>query len=155
MFAFEFAILLITSLGILSRYTISLVEKYILYREAKKRRAARAAERAERLRAMEATGGEEQEEEEEEDEELDVGGWEEKGTWVFYSELCTGMCSRLSHGSWIHNSLQSCVRCDPKYPRLVGPMHRLRKATAARDDPAGLRKACPSRIKSDIASEAS
>jgi hypothetical protein len=139
MFAFEFAILLITSLGILSRYTISLVEKYILYREATKRREARVAERAERLRAMQAAGGEEQEEEEEEDDELDVGGWEEKGTWVFYSELCTGMCSRLSHGSTILCRL--ALRCDPKYPRLVGPMHRLRKATAARDDPAGLRKA--------------
>ncbi|KAI5816502.1 RING finger protein [Pyronema omphalodes] len=100
MFAFEFAILLITSLGILSRYTISLVEKYILYREAKKRRAARAAERAERLRAMEATGSEEQEEEEEEDEELDVGGWEEKGTWVFYSELCTDFLKLLTYLSF-------------------------------------------------------
>lgn len=136
MFAFEFAILLITSLGILSRYTISLVEKYILYREATKRREARVAERAERLRAMQAAGGEEQEEEEEEeDDELDVGGWEEKGTWVFYSELCTGMCSRSTI------LCRLALPCDPKYPRLVGPMRGLRKATAARDDPAGLRKA--------------
>ncbi|KAI5789404.1 hypothetical protein FPQ18DRAFT_368008 [Pyronema domesticum] len=101
MFAFEFAILLITSLGILSRYTISLVEKYILYREATKRREARVAERAERLRAMQAAGGEEQEEEEEEeDDELDVGGWEEKGTWVFYSELCTDFLKLLTYLSF-------------------------------------------------------
>jgi len=106
MFAFEFAILLITSSGILSRYTISLVEKYILYKEAVRRKKARAAERTaarrrrqaerqenERRRAAgeEVEAIEDDEEEEEEDEELDVGGWEEKGTWVFYSELYTGM----------------------------------------------------------------
>lgn len=108
MFAFEFAILLITSTGILSRYIISLVEKYILYKEATRRKEARAIERAatrqrrqtereenERRRAageeVEAIEGDDEEEEEDEDEELDVGGWEEKGTWVFYAELCTGM----------------------------------------------------------------
>ena len=103
MFAFEFAILLITANGILSRYIISLVEKYILYKEAARRKEARAIERAAtgqrrqaaRERAageeVEATEDDDEEEEEEEDEELDVGGWEEKGTWVFYSELCTGM----------------------------------------------------------------
>lgn len=106
MFAFEFAILLITSTGILARYTLSLVEKWILHREALSRKAARAAERvARRVRIEEQTrenarrreaGEEEQEVEDEldddddEEDELDVGGWEDKGTWVFYTELATG-----------------------------------------------------------------
>lgn len=112
MFAFEFAILLITSTGIISRYAISLVEKYILRREARRRKEARALERAaarqqrqarreenERRRAAgEAIEPVEDDDEddgadddEDVDEELDVGGWEGKGTWVFYSELCTGV----------------------------------------------------------------
>jgi E3 ubiquitin-protein ligase synoviolin len=103
MFAFEFAILLITSIGILSRYVLGLVEKYVLRREAIRRKEARAIEHAasrQRRRdenEQRRVAGEEVEEEDEDtgededDEELDVGGWEEKGTWVFYSELCTGV----------------------------------------------------------------
>ena len=107
MFAFEFTILLITSTGILSRYILSLVEKLILHREATRRREARSLERVAARHQREtqraenrrrAAAGEEVEEieeeedaEEDDEEELDVGGWEEKGTWVFYSELCTGM----------------------------------------------------------------
>lgn len=110
MFAFEFAILLIVSVGTLSRYVISLVEKYILYKEACRRKEARTIERAiarqqrearrtenEQRRAAgeEVEDEEEEEEEDEEEEELDVGGWEEKGTWVFYSELATGTFLRV------------------------------------------------------------
>lgn len=117
MFAFEFAILLITSTGILSRYAISLVEKYILRREARRRKEARALERAaarqqrlarreenERRRAAgeavepveddDEDEGADEDEDEDVDDELDVGGWEGKGTWVFYSELCTGVFHR-------------------------------------------------------------
>lgn len=105
MFAFEFAILLITSIGILSRYVLSLTEKWILYKEAQRRKEIRDVQRIatlarigeqtrenERRRAAgeEEAPVEEMPEEDEEDEELDVGGWEEKGTWVFYSELATG-----------------------------------------------------------------
>ena len=102
MFAFEFAILLITSTGILCRYILSLVEKYILYKEAARRKAARAIERtaarqrritereARRAAGDEVDEAEEEEDDDDSDEELDVGGWEEKGTWVFYSELGTG-----------------------------------------------------------------
>lgn len=109
MFAFEFAILLITSLGITGRYVLSLVEKYILKREAMRRRAARILEREgarqrHAARVAEVTrrrrDGDlvedvpELEEEDEDEEELDVGGWEEKGTWVFYLELVTGNSHR-------------------------------------------------------------
>lgn len=111
MFAFEFAILLITSLGITGRYVLSLVEKYILKREATRRSAARVVERedarhrhAERTAEVERrrTQGDivedvpELEEEGEDEEELDVGGWEEKGTWVFYLELVTGDLARAA-----------------------------------------------------------
>lgn len=109
MFAFEFAILLITSLGITGRYVLSLVEKYILKREAMRRRAARILERegarqrhADRVAEVtrRRRAGDlvedvpELEEEDEDEEELDVGGWEEKGTWVFYLELVTGNSHR-------------------------------------------------------------
>lgn len=104
MFAFEFAILLITSIGILSRYVLSLTEKWILYQEAQRRKEIRQAQRtaalsriAEQTRENERRRAAGEDElpvedlpEEDEDEELDVGGWEEKGTWVFYSELATG-----------------------------------------------------------------
>ncbi|KAA8908951.1 hypothetical protein FN846DRAFT_944168 [Sphaerosporella brunnea] len=117
MFAFEFAILLITSAGILSRYILGLVEKYILYKEAARRKEARAIERImarqrrqaqleenERRQAagQEATEVDEETEEgdDDDDEELDVGGWEEKGTWVFYSELCTDFLKLLTYLSF-------------------------------------------------------
>jgi E3 ubiquitin-protein ligase synoviolin len=106
MFAFEFAILLIVSTGILARYVLSLVEKWVLHKEAARRREARVAAREARKRELAAAREdverrraageevddppEEEEEEEDDEDELDVGGWEEKGTWVFYSELCTG-----------------------------------------------------------------
>jgi E3 ubiquitin-protein ligase synoviolin len=107
MFAFEFAILLITSLGIMARYALSLTEKYILHKEALRRKAARAIERAaaaerrqsliEQIQRRRAAGEavedpeEEDDDDDDDDDELDVGGWEDKGTWVFYSELSTGM----------------------------------------------------------------
>ncbi|CUS07053.1 unnamed protein product [Tuber aestivum] len=107
MFAFEFAILLITSLGITGRYVLNVVEKFILKREAARRREARVverdavrnrrgAQRAENQRRRDL--GEFVEDEalpeegdEEDDDEIDVGGWEEKGTWVFYLELTTDL----------------------------------------------------------------
>lgn len=82
-----------------------MTEKWILYKEAQQRKEIRHIERtailnriAEQKRENErrrAAGEEElpvddEPEEEDDDEELDVGGWEEKGTWVFYSELATG-----------------------------------------------------------------
>ncbi|KAH8155799.1 uncharacterized protein LAJ45_00811 [Morchella importuna] len=115
MFAFEFAILLITSLGITGRYVLSLVEKYILKREAMRRRAARILEREgarqrHAARVAEVTrrrrDGDlvedvpELEEEDEDEEELDVGGWEEKGTWVFYLELVTDLLKLLTYLSF-------------------------------------------------------
>jgi len=108
MFAFEFAILLITSLGITGRYVLNVVEKFILKREAARRREARAVEREvtrNRLSEQRAENqrrrdlgeivedeAEPEEDDDEDDDEIDVGGWEEKGTWVFYLELTTGSC---------------------------------------------------------------
>lgn len=109
MFAFEFAILLITSLAISGRYALNIVEKVILKREATRRRAARATETAAAQRrlaeqraenAQRRAQGEAVEDEpvvedlDDEEDELDVGGWEDKGTWVFYLELTTGLSSQ-------------------------------------------------------------
>lgn len=126
MFAFEFAILLITSLGITGRYGLSLVEKYILKREAARRIAARVVERedarrrhAERTAEVERRRAQgdivddvpELEEEDEDEEELDVGGWEEKGTWVFYLELVTGGLPILVDFllGWSNGATQICL----------------------------------------------
>ncbi|KAG0643577.1 hypothetical protein HOY80DRAFT_372119 [Tuber brumale] len=104
MFAFEFAILLITSLGITGRYVLNVVEKFILKHEAARRREARAVEREEihnqraeqrgdnqRRRGSGEIVEDEAAPEDDDDEEIDVGGWEEKGTWVFYLELTTDL----------------------------------------------------------------
>lgn len=116
MFAFEFAILLITSLGIMARYALSLTEKYILHKEALRRKAARAIERAaaaerrqsliEQIQRRRAAGEavedpeEEDDDDDDDDDELDVGGWEDKGTWVFYSELSTDFLKLLTYLSF-------------------------------------------------------
>ncbi|RPB01375.1 hypothetical protein L873DRAFT_679847 [Choiromyces venosus 120613-1] len=107
MFAFEFAILLITSLGITGRYVLNVVEKFILKQEAARRREARVIEReANRNRRSERRAEnqrrrdsgetveddvEPEEDDDEDDDDIDVGGWEEKGTWVFYLELTTDL----------------------------------------------------------------
>ena len=86
MFAFEFTILLITALSTAGRYGLSITEKFIVQRQINARRLARQA-------AGQELGAEQQEEEDEE--ELDLV-WEEKGTWMFYLELATGIATSLN-----------------------------------------------------------
>lgn len=127
MFAFEFAILLIVSTGILARYVLSLVEKWVLHKEAARRREARVAAKEARTRELIAARAEverrraageevedvveEEEDEEEDDDELDVGGWEEKGTWVFYSELCTGTELEANESSMMIHLRMGWCKC--------------------------------------------
>lgn len=127
MFAFEFAILLIVSTGILARYVLSLVEKWVLHKEAARRREARVAAKEARTRELIAARAEverrraageevedvveEEEDEEEDEDELDVGGWEEKGTWVFYSELCTGTELEPSESSMMIHLRMGWCKC--------------------------------------------
>ncbi|KAI9678823.1 MAG: E3 ubiquitin-protein ligase hrd1 [Caeruleum heppii] len=105
MFAFEFAVLSIASSSTAARYSISLIEAYIIKRQT----IAKVEERRTQLRAARAetsdssatpdtaSDGDQNpraaahaEEDEEIDEaDIDVPGWEEKGRWVFYLELAT------------------------------------------------------------------
>ena len=92
MFAFEFTILLITALSTAGRYGLIMSEKFIVHKQTNARRLAREAERAAAAAAQDLGGGEPtiQAEANEEDEEPELV-WEEKGTWMFYLELGTGM----------------------------------------------------------------
>ena len=101
MFAFEFAVLTVTSLSTAARYLISLHESSLIRSQISRRRvhdsqqlqsvqeAAPAAGPAGRLSGVEHS-----------QEDLDgihngadndVPGWEDKGRWVFYLDLITGM----------------------------------------------------------------
>jgi len=104
MFGFEYALLAIASVSILLRYVLTLCEMLVISRQTRARAEARriAREQAQRQANSntEAQAGEGAatsaqqagaEEEEEDDDDSDVPGWEEKGRWVFYLDLTTGM----------------------------------------------------------------
>lgn len=97
MFAFEFAVLTISSSSTAARYVISLIELYTIHQQTQ----VKIEERRAQLRAAQtqrppdqggegeaipvATGLEEIDETE-----IDVPGWEAKGLWVFVLNLITG-----------------------------------------------------------------
>ena len=100
MFAFEFAVLTITSMSTAARYTISLYEANIINHQIKDRRAQIRRERDVRQPqpspshqpsppATQASATTMVDEIASLD--VDVPGWEEKGRWVFYLDLATGM----------------------------------------------------------------
>jgi E3 ubiquitin-protein ligase synoviolin len=107
MFGFEYVLLAIASISTSLRYALSLVEIAIIHRQEKARLEARGLAREQREQARQqeqqeaqrrAESGEEvaepavaPEEEEDDDDDLDVPGWEEKGRWVFYLDLATGI----------------------------------------------------------------
>lgn len=99
MFAFEFALLNVSSLSTLLRYGIMLQESLIVRDQTKTALQARRKEieeqrKAERDAALDAGDlvPEEPPIEEVLDEmDVDVPGWEEKSRWVFYLDLTTGM----------------------------------------------------------------
>lgn len=109
MFAFEFAVLTITSLSTAARYAISLKEAYIIKtrtrEQLEERRAELRAERelsAAREEALRQTGAQDGTSNAEtsgvpipdpdtiQETDIDVPGWEDKGRWVFYLNLTTG-----------------------------------------------------------------
>lgn len=103
MFAFEFAILTITSLSTAARYAISLKEAYIIKTRTREqledRRANLRALREDALRQSRAQGITSNTEnpgvripdpDSVEEMDIDVPGWEDKGRWVFYLNLTTG-----------------------------------------------------------------
>ena len=98
-FAFEFAVLHVTSISTAARYTVSLYEASVIKNQTKTRRDQIRQERAQaRHEAAAADEGERTAssiteapaEDDVDNLEVDVPGWEEKGRWVFYLDLATG-----------------------------------------------------------------
>ena len=99
MFAFEFAVLTVTSISTSARYLISLHEASVVKTQIKDRRALMKRER-ELARSQAHVDGDATltehpldlpiMEDDLETQDIDVPGWEEKGRWVFYLDLTTG-----------------------------------------------------------------
>lgn len=91
MFAFEFAVLTVTSLSTAARYMITLHESAVIKNQINARRAQIIQDR-DRSRAVSNPPTTENETAENEIDavDIDVPGWEEKGRWVFYLDLATG-----------------------------------------------------------------
>lgn len=97
-FAFEFAVLHVTSLSTAARYTISLYEASVIKHQTKTKRDQIRQERAQaRQQVAEADTTDAAvgsrgttEDTDVESLDIDVPGWEEKGRWVFYLDLTTG-----------------------------------------------------------------
>lgn len=83
MFAFEFAVLTILSLSTTARYGLSLYEAAIVTRQITQGRD-RLRHRTEDRLSDEAINNAE----------IDAAGWEEKGLWIFYLDIATGVICR-------------------------------------------------------------
>lgn len=114
MFAFEFAVLTITSSSTAARYAISLREAYIIKVRTREKLEERRAElrvaREEGLRRAatqdgtanaENSGADVPDEENVAEMDIDVPGWEEKGRWVFYLNLTTGTQLTSKTNPWV------------------------------------------------------
>ena len=107
MFAFEFAVLTVTSLSTALRYTISLREMAIIKEQTKIRlqeRQARILRDQEEARQNAAGPGNTHISDvgsssaeinpDFEEDDVEVPGWEDKGRWIFYLDLATGLCMK-------------------------------------------------------------
>ncbi|MCJ1392859.1 E3 ubiquitin-protein ligase hrd1 [Xylographa bjoerkii] len=96
-FAFEFAVLTVTSMSTFARYTISLYEASVIKKQTnvlmQERRAQLQHEQDEvaqtAVRAGEPSPVNVASIEDDLELDIDVPGWEEKGRWVFYLDLAT------------------------------------------------------------------
>lgn len=103
MFAFEFAVLTVTSLSTAARYLISLHESSLIRIQIARRRAQLNQELQGTQESTHAPGPsdgllgidnpQEPLDGTNNDLDIDVPGWEDKGRWVFYLDLVTGMIS--------------------------------------------------------------
>jgi E3 ubiquitin-protein ligase synoviolin len=91
MFGFEYVLLAVASVSTLLRYTLSLVEILITHRQEKAREEAHRIARDQARGGADGAAADAAVENEDDDDEGDVPGWEEKGRWVFYLDLLTGM----------------------------------------------------------------
>ncbi len=103
MFAFEFAVLTVTSVSTAARYTLSLREAAVIKNQIIDRRAQIRRDRvsaqpqeitADGSTSLEAHRGEVAADDDIDSLDIDVPGWEEKGRWAFYLDLATGMMSQ-------------------------------------------------------------
>lgn len=101
MYAFEFVILLTQSISLFLRFTLDVSESVIVHRQIQ----ANIQIRRERLRQeressthpdQTASASDMDGEIEIDDMDIDVPGWEEKGRWMFYLDLMTGVSARSS-----------------------------------------------------------
>ena len=103
MFAFEFAVLVITSISTAARYAISLREAAVIKKQIQDRRAQIRRDRmsahypeatADGPSSTGARLSEVVTDNDVDSLDIDVPGWEEKGRWVFYLDLATGTKSQ-------------------------------------------------------------
>ncbi len=80
MFAFEFAVLTILSLSTTARYALSLYETAVINRQITHGREQLRNRTENPLSEEEANATD-----------IDAAGWEEKGQWVFYLDIATGI----------------------------------------------------------------
>ena len=103
MFAFEFAVLFISSVSTSIRYGVSLMETYIVRKQTQEKLRQRRAEilaaneasqrsdTAETGTAEEGTQPPQRPEDITEDD-VEAPGWEDKGRWIFYLDVATDFC---------------------------------------------------------------
>jgi E3 ubiquitin-protein ligase synoviolin len=95
MFVFEFAIISIGAIASTSKYGLWVYEQYVVKKQEQARREELRREAREARAAAGEDGQQTEEEEVEEDEidfhDLDLPGWEAKGTWIFCLDIVTGM----------------------------------------------------------------
>ncbi|KAL8813592.1 MAG: hypothetical protein Q9200_000134 [Gallowayella weberi] len=80
MFAFEFAVLTVLSLSTTARYALSLYETAVITRQIADGREQLRRRTEDPLSEEEANSTE-----------IDAAGWEEKGQWMFYLDIATGI----------------------------------------------------------------
>lgn len=105
MFAFEFAVLCVSSASTCGRYLITLRELFVIDAQTKERREQLRREREQQAQGLrrESSAGASSEgppssplapgEDPLDTQDIDVPGWEEKGRWIFSLELVTGRLS--------------------------------------------------------------
>ena len=122
MFAFEFAVLTVTSLSTATRYTISLHEAAVIRNQLGLRRAQMRQEREQAQQQLHPEGSSSTatandniiSDDEIESMDIDVPGWEDKGRWVFYLDLTTGTLNQEQP------SKSTCAdQCSPDFFKLI------------------------------------
>ena len=133
MFAFEFAVLTVTSLSTAARYSISLHEAAVIKHQISVHRAQMRHERdqaQQQLDIADSSSGVQSNDgmrtqDDIESMDIDVPGWEEKGRWVFYLDLTTGAtlavqcfqiayadpCSQIFSSSFSTSLSSVCFAC--------------------------------------------